>query len=118
MLFIAGDFDFILKVITKSGSGVTLATVFFALSTILGRAYYGEVCVGYLFGKHPKSILIYRCIYVAIVFVGTVSKLDLIWGISTAMNGLMIIPNLIGILGLFKVVKKTVAEHFDPLKKQ
>ncbi len=110
------SFDSIIP--TVGGIGVTLATVFFALSTILGWAYYGEVCVGYLFGKHPKSILVYRCIYVAIVFVGTVSQLDLIWGISTAMNGLMIIPNLIGVLGLFKVVKAAVAEHFDPLKKQ
>ncbi len=99
------------------GIGITLATVFFALSTILGWAYYGEVCVGYLFGKHPKAILIYRCIYVAIVFVGTVGELDLIWSISETMNGLMIIPNLIGILGLFKIVKKITVEHFDAHKK-
>ena len=103
---------------TIGGVGVTLAPVFFALSTILGWAYYGEVCVGYLFGKHPKSVLIYRCIYVAVVFVGTVSQLNLIWGISTAMNGLMIIPNLIGVIGLIKVVKKVTNEHFDALKKQ
>ncbi|MBQ8250138.1 MAG: sodium:alanine symporter family protein [Clostridia bacterium] len=100
------------------GIGVTLATVFFALSTILGWAYYGEVCVGFLFGKHPKAVMIYRCIYVAVVFIGTISELDLIWSISEMMNGLMIIPNLIGIIGLFKVVKTAVAEHFDPLKKQ
>lgn len=99
------------------GIGVTLATVFFALSTILGWAYYGEVCVGYLFSKHPKAVWVYRCIYVAVVFIGTVSKLDVIWSISEMMNGLMIIPNLIGIIGLFKVVKKTTAEHFDALKK-
>ncbi len=98
------------------GIGVTLATVFFALSTILGWAYYGEVCVGYLFKNHPKAILVYRYIYVAIVFIGTVGELDLIWSISETMNGLMIIPNLIGILGLFKVVKKITKEHFDALK--
>ncbi len=99
------------------GVGVTLSTVFFALSTILGWAYYGEVCVGYLF-KHPKAILVYRCIYVAVVFIGTVGELDLIWSISETMNGLMIIPNLIGIIGLFKVVKKLTKEHFDGLNKQ
>ena len=99
------------------GIGVTLATVFFALSTILGWAYYGEVCVGYLFSKFPKAILIYRCIYVAVVFIGTVGELDLIWSISETMNGLMIIPNLIGILGLFKMVKKITKEHFNSLEK-
>ena len=98
------------------GIGVTLATVFFALSTILGWAYYGEVCVGYLFRNSRKAVLIYRCVYVLIVFVGTVGELDLIWSISETMNGLMIIPNLIGILGLFKVVQKITKEHFDSLK--
>lgn len=100
------------------GIGVTLSTVFFALSTILGWAYYGEVCVGYLFKNTPKAILIYRCIYVAVVFIGTVGELDLIWSISETMNGLMIIPNLIGILGLFKIVKKITKEHFEDLDKQ
>jgi len=95
------------------GVGVTLSTVFFALSTILGWAYYGEVCVGYLFKRFSKATIIYRCLYVAVVFIGTVGQLDLIWSISETMNGLMIIPNLIGILGLFKVVKKTTMEHFD-----
>lgn len=100
------------------GIGVTLSTVFFALSTILGWAYYGEVCVGYLFKNTPKAILIYRCIYVAVVFIGTVGELDLIWSISETMNGLMIIPNLIGIIGLFKIVKKITKEHFEALDKQ
>ncbi len=97
------------------GIGVTLATVFFALSTILGWAYYGEVCVGYLFRNSKKAVFIYRCVYVLIVFIGTVGELDLIWSISETMNGLMIIPNLIGILGLFKIVKNLTAEHFSNL---
>ena len=109
------SFNSIIPVV--GGVGITLSTVFFALSTILGWAYYGEVCVGYLFNRRPKAILVYRCFYVAIVFIGTVGELDLIWSISETMNGLMIIPNLIGIICLFKVVKQITVEHFGALKK-
>ena len=97
---------------TVGGIGVTLATIFFALSTILGWAYYGEVCIQYLVKKSDRAIFIYRCIYVAVVFIGAVGNLDLIWSISETMNGLMIIPNMIGVIGLYRVVTKLTKEHF------
>ena len=95
---------------------VTLATVLFALSTILGWAYYGEVSIEYLSNKSKKAVLIYRCVYVLFVFLGAVGNLNLIWLISETMNGLMTIPNLIGIIGLSKVVKNATKEHFSLLK--
>ena len=95
------------------GIGVTLATIFFALSTILGWGYYGEVCITYLSNKSEKAVLIYRCIYVACVFLGTVGNLNLIWSISETMNGLMIIPNLIGVIGLWKIVSSVTKEYFS-----
>lgn len=94
------------------GIVVTLSTIFFALSTILGWAYYGEVCMEFLSRNSKKAVLVYRCIYVAFVFIGTIGSLDVIWSISETMNGLMAIPNLIGIIGLYKVVKKLTKEHF------
>ncbi len=93
--------------------GVTLSTIFFALSTILGWAYYGEVCVEYLSNKNKNAVLIYRLIYVAMVFVGAIGNLELIWSISETMNGLMAIPNLIGVIGLSKIVKDLTKEYFD-----
>ncbi len=94
---------------------VTLSTIFFALSSILGWAYYGEVAVGYLFKNRSKALEIYRTIYVVIVFIGAVGSLDLIWSISETMNGLMAIPNLIGLLGLYKVAVKLTKEYFEGL---
>lgn len=94
------------------GIVVTLSTIFFALSTILGWAYYGEVCMEFLSRNSKKAVLAYRCIYVAFVFIGTIGSLDLIWSISETMNGLMAIPNLIGIIGLYKIVKTVTKEHF------
>ncbi len=96
---------------------VTLATVFFALSTILGWAYYGEVSMEYLSNNSKTAVQIYRCIYIVFVFLGAVASLDLVWGISETMNGLMAIPNLIGIIGLSKVVKTATKEHFGALKR-
>ena len=84
----------------------------FALSTILGWAYYGEACAEFLTGGSQKAVKIYRILYVAFVFIGAVGSLDLIWSVSETMNGLMAIPNLIGILGLFRVVKTATAQHF------
>jgi AGCS family alanine or glycine:cation symporter len=94
------------------GIVVTLSTIFFALSTILGWAYYGEVCMEFLSHNSKKAVLAYRCIYVIFVFIGTIGSLDLIWSISETMNGLMAIPNLIGIIGLYKVVKTVTKEYF------
>ena len=95
---------------------VTLATIFFATSTILGWAYYGEVSAEYLSGNSKTAVIIYRCVYVVFVFLGAVGNLDLIWSISDTMNGLMAIPNLIGIIGLSKVIKETTKNHFKQLK--
>jgi len=98
------------------GIVITLATVFFALSTILGWAYYGEVSIEYLSKNSKIAVIVYRCIYVLFVFIGAVGSLDLIWSISETMNGLMAIPNLIGIIGLSKVVTSATKKHFNNLK--
>jgi len=93
--------------------GIAIATIFFALSTILGWAYYGEVCVGFLFKKHSTvAIWLYRAIYVAFVFIGTAVNLGLIWKVADITNALMAVPNLIGIIGLSKVVVSLTKEHF------
>ena len=95
---------------------VTLATVFFALSTILGWAYYGEVSMEFLSHNSKTAVWIYRVVYILFVFVGAVGNLNLIWSISETMNGLMAIPNLIGIIGLSKVIRAETIEHFSKLK--
>ncbi|CAM3772250.1 alanine/glycine:cation symporter family protein [Alkalicoccus chagannorensis] len=84
------------------GMIVSIGIVFFAFSTILGWSYYGEKCFGYIFSE--KAIPFYRVAFVAAIFVGAVVELDLVWGIADVMNGLMAIPNLIGLLGLTGVV--------------
>jgi AGCS family alanine or glycine:cation symporter len=81
---------------------VTIGLIFFAYSTVLGWCYYGEKCFEYLFGS--KSIKGYRVVYTLSVLVGAVMNLGLVWSIADIFNGLMAIPNLIGLLGLSGIV--------------
>ena len=76
----------------------------FAYSTILGWSYYGERCVEYLFGR--GGMIPYKLIFVFILLIGPVIKLDLVWTIADIFNALMSIPNLIAVVVLSPVVVK------------
>ncbi|WP_018395664.1 sodium:alanine symporter family protein [Bacillus sp. 37MA] len=91
---------------------VAIGLLFFASATIIGWSYYGEKCFTYLFSK--EIVKYYRIVFVLAVFIGAVTSLDLVWTFSDIMNGLMALPNLIGLLGLSGVV---VAETRQILKK-
>jgi AGCS family alanine or glycine:cation symporter len=90
---------------------VAFGMIFFAFSTILTWSYYGEKSVQYLFGV--KAIKPYRYIWIVVLFIGAVGNLDLIWTIADAMNGLMIVPNLIALLVLSPVIFKQSKEYFS-----
>ncbi|WP_391089867.1 amino acid carrier protein [Vibrio sp. NH-UV-68] len=81
---------------------VSIGLMFFAFTTILGWNYYGERCVVYLLGT--KAVLPYKLIYVCLVASGAFLHLDMIWVIADIVNGLMAIPNLIGLIALRHVV--------------
>lgn len=88
---------------------LTLALSIFAFTTILGWSFYGEKCVEYLFGG--RAVTIYRIVYLAVLFAGTVTSLDLVWNFSDLMNGLMAFPNLISVLLLSGVIVKETRHY-------
>jgi len=90
---------------------VAIATALFAFSTLIGWSYYGEKALEYLLGE--KAIIIFRIVFVAAVIVGATRELKFVWDFSDLMNGLMAIPNLIGILLLSKVVKEESQRYFN-----
>ena len=95
------------------GFGIAISTVFFALSTILGWAYYGEASVGYIFKKHEKkAINTYRIIYVIFVFVGSTAEINTVWLVADCFNVLMALPNLIALIALSGLVVKLSRDHF------
>ncbi|MGG5254117.1 alanine/glycine:cation symporter family protein [Neobacillus sp. SM06] len=95
---------------------VSIGIILFAYSTVLGWAYYGEKCVEYLFGM--GSIKVYRIFYTLSVVVGAGMSLGLVWTIADIFNGLMAVPNLIGLLGLSGVIVAETREFNKILKKE
>jgi AGCS family alanine or glycine:cation symporter len=90
---------------------VSVGLIFFAFTTILGWNYYGERCVVYLFGQ--KAVLPFKVVFIALVALGSVLKLDMIWLIADIVNGLMAIPNLIGLILLRSVVIEETKLFFE-----
>ncbi|AXX91301.1 sodium:alanine symporter family protein [Malaciobacter molluscorum LMG 25693] len=89
---------------------IVIATILFGYSTILGWSYYGERAFEYLFGH--KSIKLYRIVFVSFILIGAMLKLDLVWNFSDVANGLMAIPNLIGLLLLSNTVASETKRYF------
>ena len=87
----------------------------FAFSTILGWYYYGERCAVYLFGE--KAIPVYKVLWVAGVFIGSLMTLNTVWDLADLLNGLMAIPNIIAVLLLSGVIaaetRKYGGSHLD-----
>jgi AGCS family alanine or glycine:cation symporter len=90
---------------------VSIGLIFFAFTTILGWNYYGERCVVFLLGT--KAVLPYKFIYVGLVASGAFLHLDMIWVIADIVNGLMAIPNLIGLIALRHVVIEETKLYFN-----
>ena len=97
---------------TLGGKIIELSLLFFALSTILSWAYYGENCWGYLTKNNKTFILIYKIIFALVCIVGAMGSGTLMWDIADTLNGLMAIPNLIALLMLSGVVAKVTKDYF------
>ena len=92
------------------GIVVAVGLILFAYSTLLGWSYYGEKSVEYLLGE--RAIRWYRIVLCLLMVVGAVAKLDLVWTFADVMNGLMALPNLIGLLGLAGIVADETRTYF------
>jgi AGCS family alanine or glycine:cation symporter len=93
---------------------VTIGLIFFAFTTILGWSYYGERCTEYLFGV--KGIKFFKAFYISMIGLGVFLKLEAIWVLADIVNGLMAVPNLIGLVGLSNVVVYETKSYFKKLK--
>ncbi|MBI9090988.1 MAG: alanine:cation symporter family protein [Desulfobacterium sp.] len=81
---------------------VSFGLIFFAFSTILGWFYYGSKCLEYIAGV--KAVAVYKWLWVVFVFVGATLKIGIVWNLSDTFNGLMAIPNLIGLIALAPMI--------------
>lgn len=90
---------------------IAIAILLFAFTTVLGWSHYGTKAWEYLFGT--KSTIIYRVVFVLMIMSGAVMTSSLAWDISDTFNGLMMIPNLIGVLSLSTLVTKITKNYVD-----
>jgi len=96
------------------GYFATIAIFFFAISTVIGWFIYGSKSCQFLFGKTATDV--YKSIFISIIMVGATMDLSLAWDISDTFNGLMAIPNLIGLVILSGVVFKVTKNYLARLK--
>ncbi|WP_017548016.1 alanine/glycine:cation symporter family protein [Salinicoccus carnicancri] len=89
---------------------VSISVIFFGFSTIIAWYVYGTKCFEYLFGL--KYVAVYGVIYITATFLGTVMDLSTVWAFADTANALMMIPNLIGLLFLYKVIRTETQKFF------
>ena len=94
---------------------VSSSAVTFGFSSILAWEYYGEKCFEYLFKE--KWIGLYRYAWVLFVFMGALFELEIVWNFSDAMNALMAIPNLIGLLLLSRILSQETQAFEEDINK-
>jgi AGCS family alanine or glycine:cation symporter len=90
---------------------VALSSFLFGFSTLIGWCYYGEKCFEYLFGSQFTRF--YRMAFTALIMVGAVVSVPLVWAIGTLLNGFMAFPNLIGLFFLLGTVRKITIDYFS-----
>lgn len=90
---------------------IAVAMLLFAFTTVLGWSQYGSKAVEYLFGE--KSVKFYRVFFVLMIISGAIMTSSLAWDISDTFNGLMMIPNLIGVVVLFPLVMKITKNYVN-----
>jgi AGCS family alanine or glycine:cation symporter len=90
---------------------VAVGLILFAYSTILCWCYYGEKSIEYLLGE--RIVRPYRIVYVLFVGIGALLKLNLVWALANVFNGLMAVPNLIGLLALSPVIFQETRNYFQ-----
>ena len=94
---------------------IAIAMFLFAFTTVLGWSHYGSKAWEYLFGA--KTTFVFRIIHVCTVIFGAILTSSLAWDISDTFNGLMMIPNLIGVLVLSPLVVKITNNYIRRVKK-
>ncbi|WP_456395748.1 alanine/glycine:cation symporter family protein [Thermococcus sp.] len=100
---------------------VVIGVILFAYSTVLAWNYYGRQNIMYLTkwitgdpekfaSLYPKLHLAYNILWVIFIYIGATTVLENVWTFSDMMNGLMAIPNLLGLVVLYTVIKKYTDE--------
>lgn len=110
---VAAAFDTVFKFgdVNIGSMFVASAIFLFAFTTVLGWSHYGTKAFEYLFGT--KATIVYKVIFVLMIMSGALLTSSLAWDISDTFNGMMMIPNLIGVVSLSGLVVKITKNYID-----
>ena len=101
-----------IKGMGDAGSGFVAICLFFAaFTTIVGWYFFAEQNVKYLFGYKPLNA--FSVLVLAFLMMGSFLKVDLVWELADMFNGLMVIPNIIAVIGLYKLVGRALQDYED-----
>lgn len=98
-----------------AGVFIAIALLFFAFSTIVGWYFFGEANIRYLFRElnTDKAVKVYSVLVMAFIVLGCTLKVELVWALADLFNGIMVLPNLVGVLLLSKVVMSRLKDFED-----
>lgn len=89
---------------------IMIASILFSFTCLTSASYVCEECAEFLFGTKSKTIV--RILWLIFIFIGAITSIELVWNLADTVNGLMLIPNLIGVIFLGKEVVKLSKEYF------
>ncbi|MBX3145149.1 MAG: sodium:alanine symporter family protein [Gemmatimonadales bacterium] len=95
---------------------IAICSFLFGFSTLIGWCYYGEKCFEYIFGSAYTKL--YRLVFTALILVGAVISVPLVWAIGNLLNAFMAFPNLIGLAILLPMVRKITKDYFSGTGKE
>ena len=102
------------KVMLPGNVGYWIAigsVILFCFSCLISYFDYATQAAEYLFGE--KSKIFVKILWVVAIVVGSQTTLGFVWDLADTFNGLMIIPNLIGLLILSNEVVKEKKAYFE-----
>lgn len=108
---VAKAFNSVFSIACLGEKFVAISIFLFAFSTVLGWNYYGAKAWEYLFGTN--FVFVYRILHLLSIIPGAILTSSLAWDISDTFNGLMMIPNLIGVISLMGLVIKITKNYME-----
>lgn len=82
---------------------LTISLIAFAITTLIGWSYFGEKATEYLVGN--KGIPYYKLFYILMIYVGAIIPMNTVWECTDLINGLMVIPNVLGLYCLHRRIR-------------
>ncbi|SEA83544.1 alanine or glycine:cation symporter, AGCS family [Thalassobacillus cyri] len=89
---------------------VALTIFFFAFSSLLGNYYYGETNLQFI-SENKMYVQVFRIAFLIMVLVGSMSEIEIIWGLADLFMGSMALVNLIAIALLTKLAVAALDDY-------